>query len=441
MKRGFIKVLVLGFLSVSSCSLIAQDVTNKILKYTGSTTPTGTSVTNIIENSDKSRFGYGVNTTADATFEIRKLIPTDKTMKISDNNSSVIFLDNNKIIYQNSSLQSSYNYFGSKVGIGIENPAAQLHVNGSGIISSELTLGTALKLSPGTTNGVANPFIIKNEQLGSRFEFWTKYDESATGGGGASEATESLSFIIKTGGQIEAQSALFNIAMTAGSVTGTSKVTTPLGMIQQLTSIQIQTGTLAASTSVSSPLGAIQQINSSLVQTTSCVTNNFKLATSPGNNWVLKSDATGNASWADPSTLFSGANLWQSNTNSTIFTAAPAVGIGTNNTGDYKLAVNGVIGCKELKVEISSAIWSWPDFVFKPDYNLPSLTDIESFIDQNGHLPGVPSAEYVKRNGISVGEMQATLLQKIEELTLLMIEQQKQITKQQKEIEELKKQY
>lgn len=415
MKRGFIKVLVLGFLSVLSCSLIAQDVTNKILKYTGSTTPTGTSVTNIIENSDKSRFGYGVNNTADATFEIRKLIPTDKTMKISDNNSSVIFLDNNKIIYQNSSLQSSYNYFGSKVGIGIENPAAQLHVNGSGIISSELTLGTALKLLPGTTNGVANPFIIKNEQLGSRIEFWTRFDETATGGGGASELTETLSFIIKTGGQIEAQSALFNIGMTAGTLTGTTKITAPLGMLQQ--------------------------INSNAIQTGSFVTSSFKLTSSTANNWILKSDAGGNAVWADPSTLFPGANLWQSNTNATIFTAAPAVGIGTNNTGDYKLAVNGVIGCKELKVEISSAIWNWPDFVFKPDYDLPSLLEIDAFIRNNGHLPGVPSAEYVKKNGISVGEMQATLLQKIEELTLLMIEQQKQIAKQQKEIEELKKQY
>lgn len=69
----------------------------------------------------------------------------------------------------------------------------------------------------------------------------------------------------------------------------------------------------------------------------------------------------------------------------------------------------------------------WSDFVFDDDYNLPSLNEVENFINENNHLPDIPSAEDVEENGVSVGEMQAKLLQKIEELMLYVIEQQKEI--------------
>jgi len=66
---------------------------------------------------------------------------------------------------------------------------------------------------------------------------------------------------------------------------------------------------------------------------------------------------------------------------------------------------------------------NWSDFVFKKDYELPSLEEVSSFIREKGHLPDVPSAESVEKNGIHLGNMDATLLQKIEELTLYAIEQ------------------
>ena len=95
------------------------------------------------------------------------------------------------------------------------------------------------------------------------------------------------------------------------------------------------------------------------------------------------------------------------------------VGIGTT-TPDYKLDVNGVIRAKEIKVETD-----WYDFVFEKDYNLRSLEDLESYIAQNKHLPDIPSESEVKENGINLGEINAKLLQKIEELTLYVIEQNK----------------
>ena len=104
------------------------------------------------------------------------------------------------------------------------------------------------------------------------------------------------------------------------------------------------------------------------------------------------------------------------------------VGINTASLGDYKLAVNGKIRAKEVKVEESN----WSDFVFKDDYYLPTLKEVENYIDKNGHLPNIPSEAEVEENGINIGEMQAKLLQKIEELTLYVIQLEK-------EIDELKK--
>jgi hypothetical protein len=82
---------------------------------------------------------------------------------------------------------------------------------------------------------------------------------------------------------------------------------------------------------------------------------------------------------------------------------------------------------------------SWPDYVFKKSYRLPALTDIESFIKLHHHLQGVPEAEEIQRTGIDLGASQTMLLKKIEELTLYVIEQNKQIATLQNRIEKLEK--
>ncbi|SMC74749.1 hypothetical protein [Pedobacter africanus] len=114
------------------------------------------------------------------------------------------------------------------------------------------------------------------------------------------------------------------------------------------------------------------------------------------------------------------------------------VGIGTM-TPNSKLAVNGNIRAHEIKVETAN----WPDYVFAKDYELPTLQETEKHIKDKGHLPGIPSAAEVKANGVDLGEMNAKLLQKIEELTLHLIEQNKKfeakISAQQQEIDLLKR--
>lgn len=96
------------------------------------------------------------------------------------------------------------------------------------------------------------------------------------------------------------------------------------------------------------------------------------------------------------------------------------VGIGTDKP-DSKLVVNGNIHAKEIKVNNDI----WPDYVFSKTYVLPTLEQTAKYIEEKGHLPGIPSALEVKNKGIELGEMNAKLLQKIEELTLYLIEIQK----------------
>ncbi|GGH31491.1 hypothetical protein FAZ19_22500 [Sphingobacterium alkalisoli] len=98
------------------------------------------------------------------------------------------------------------------------------------------------------------------------------------------------------------------------------------------------------------------------------------------------------------------------------------VGIGTTSPTE-KLSVNGNIRAKEIKVETAN----WPDYVFEAEYEAMSLPEIEMYIKQNGHLPEIPSAPEVEKEGISLGEMNKILLKKVEELTLHLIQKEKDI--------------
>ncbi len=100
------------------------------------------------------------------------------------------------------------------------------------------------------------------------------------------------------------------------------------------------------------------------------------------------------------------------------------LGIGTSSLASgYRISVAGKIICEELKVQLQG---NWPDFVFDEDYRLKPLTQLENEIRALGHLPGMPSAKEVENTGIVVGEMNKQLLQKVEELTLYVIDLQKQ---------------
>lgn len=110
------------------------------------------------------------------------------------------------------------------------------------------------------------------------------------------------------------------------------------------------------------------------------------------------------------------------------------VGIGTI-TPNEKLSVNGKIRAHEVKVETAN----WPDYVFEQDYKILGLQELAAYIKINKHLPEMPSALEVSKNGVELGEMNKLLLKKIEELTIYLIEQNKEINKLKQDLSVLKK--
>lgn len=114
------------------------------------------------------------------------------------------------------------------------------------------------------------------------------------------------------------------------------------------------------------------------------------------------------------------------------------LGIGTTSfvdgTDTYKLSVNGKVRAHSVKVYTT-----WADYVFEDEYKLLPLENVKTYINKNGHLPNIPSAKEVAENGIELGEMNSKLLEKIEELTLYLLDQEDRINKMQLEINNLKK--
>lgn len=142
-----------------------------------------------------------------------------------------------------------------------------------------------------------------------------------------------------------------------------------------------------------------------------------------------------NLGWSDWQSFYTSANA---NNIDSDWTARKVyvvdkIGIGVQNPTE-KLAVNGKIRATEIKVDAGP----WPDYVFEETYQLPSLKETEAFVKLNKHLPGVPTAKEIEEDGLSLGEMNRIMMQKIEELTLYLIEKDKEITNIKNELQNLK---
>ncbi|MCC9072581.1 tail fiber protein [Flavobacterium sp. F-65] len=111
------------------------------------------------------------------------------------------------------------------------------------------------------------------------------------------------------------------------------------------------------------------------------------------------------------------------------------IGIGTINP-DAKLTVAGNIHAREVKITVNAGVV--PDYVFANGYKLKSLQEVEEYIKKNSHLPEIPSAKEIEKNGLMLAEMNMGLLKKMEEMTLYMIEQDKEMKNLKKENEILK---
>ncbi len=120
-----------------------------------------------------------------------------------------------------------------------------------------------------------------------------------------------------------------------------------------------------------------------------------------------------------------GGSVWSESNSVANYAGDVAIGTSTVPNG-YKMAIDGKLITEEVKVQLSG---NWPDYVFTSDYDLLSLEETQKYINKNGHLPNIPSANEAEANGIEIGEMNRLLLEKIEELTLYILEQEERITK------------
>jgi hypothetical protein len=140
-----------------------------------------------------------------------------------------------------------------------------------------------------------------------------------------------------------------------------------------------------------------------------------------GQRWILYSDNRVFTIAPDLGTNFDWSKNFTINKNGGQVGLGVTPGDGSTNRLEVNgnATINGMLTATSITV--TTTLPSWPDFVFNKNYKLRPLTETESYIKKNGHLPGMPSKDDVAKNGINIGEMQAKMLKTMEEMTLQMI--------------------
>lgn len=127
---------------------------------------------------------------------------------------------------------------------------------------------------------------------------------------------------------------------------------------------------------------------------------------------------------------------FQLKTNDAIPNISSTIFLVENNTRKlFQIQNDGLVRAREVKIDVAT---NWPDYVFEPSYSLMPLRDVKTYISKNGHLPNIPAAEELEENGVALGEMNRLLMEKVEELTLYVIEMKEEQERLNMEIEELK---
>ncbi len=331
-----------------------------------------------------------------------------------------------------------YTYGSGEVGIGTNNPTYKLDVNGTTRISSTLTVNDATSVLNHTIfagdGGTINLGRNSSEYISYHGDTGAQYLDFGPSNLAKPSYIRSLVtgqpfYIVGSGSALNIGNATSNdinfftnnttrvTINTAGTVgIGT---TTPAGMLD----VSGVTGNIFVRSSTGTNFTYQDFINTGGV---------FRLGREKSVGGGL---LAGTSAYDGVLTVQSAHNL-HLGTNSLIrmsILSTGSVGIGTTNPGTDKLAVNGTIRAKELYLTTAG----WSDFVFEQGYNLRTLKQVENYIKKNGRLPDIPSQKEVEEKGVGVIDMQAKLLQKIEELTLYVIEQNKKNEEQNKRIQEL----
>jgi hypothetical protein len=290
-----------------------------------------------------------------------------------------------------------------KVGIGTSTPSSNLHVYGTRSIATiEATPNgdhASLVVKAAGNNGGGAPSVYFKR---GDVNYGAIFVERGTGGGNTPmfSGTENTDFVIGTTGEVPIKFGINSHAKMVLASDGKLGV----GSLSPLTALHLGgkvSGGEAASNS-NMPNGIFTMS-----------TQGTGLITSMG----LEANVSAQYFWLQPRYVNEAVFY-----NTVLNPNGGSVGIGTT-TPSEKLSVNGNVRAKKVIVSQTG----WPDYVFAPAYKLRPLNELAAFIQKNQHLPDMPSAKDVEEKGISVGDNQALLLKKIEELTLYVIDLQKQI--------------
>ncbi len=325
---------------------------------------------------------------------------------------------------QNNALNSSGN-----IGIGIETPlthrvnlysydtskASLFYMQHNGVPNSTMYLGTA-----NNSYGIDNH--RNNNLLESHLHFHLStvglsnnmYFETGRGAGQPSPVRMMITGYGRVGIGTEAPEASVHIQSNSTSIDNFMKFTHPSYANGWL---QINNGATGAM--VPSIIGRAHAPSRTFGIIMIGETNDITTPSNEPHAAAILLQARSNA--ATPTTLTQ-ANVFTINNYATSLLMVKAngnVGIGTTSPGTNKLSVEGTIAARKVKVTQTTP---WPDYVFRTDYSLPALEEVAAHIKEKGHLPGIPTEAEVAANGHDLGEMNTKLLQKVEELTLYLLE-------------------
>lgn len=304
---------------------------------------------------------------------------------------------------------------GNNVGIGINTPSAMLHVKRN-------SSGGNLFLENSNPNAFQS-FRLFND-VPTNFATFTKYGSTFPGGYTGISTLYPFANLLgfgNNGPMLNASTGNIGFAITKG---GTNKLKIHIDAVSERVGIG---GSAIPAANV--------HVNNSLVGDTIKLTNNTTGHTSSDGLEIRTTGVAASLTNRENSTLDFGTN----NVSRMRINADGKVVIGAAATpAGYRLFVEEGILTEKVKVAIKTSA-EWSDYVFSNEYQLAKLSEVEDYVNEFQHLPGMPSAQEVVENGIDVAKMDAKLLAKIEELTLYLIEMNARMLKMEKALEEFKK--
>jgi hypothetical protein len=332
------------------------------------------------------------------------------------------------------------------VGIGTTSPTAILEVTRGSLANSFMRLSNTGTYGSALTLGS----VISNNRQESQIQYQNILGIWDMNGGSNSRlyidpsghvglGTSSPSYLLSVGGNAsslnnEQASIQYLPTATSGAVGGTVSQIIANPAAASTASYYALYGESGDNSTVTSNLGLMASVTGSVIHRGTGTINQAMLLYASGFNSSFGGTIAnayglyiGNLKVTGVTNSY---GIYQASSNDINYFAGN-VGIGTVDnvnwqlaTSTYKLAVNGSAVATSMTVKLNA---NWPDYVFKKDYQLASLEEVKTYIDQNHHLPEMPSEEQVAKDGLNLGEMNKLLVKKVEELTLYLIEKDKQV--------------